>query len=161
MEGRSHSQGHCMKPLLCRHFKWITNKQRGSRRSVWKISATFTAESRPEESRLPQEQLLKKKRRAAWPRRSTYSHNRMPFSSADRKSLLPNVFLVTSCKKKGGGGGRREQKTVSKLGPGLCDDQRLWFACRVGRLEKKGRMLRTVPEEVRGISSSCYSVLGP
>lgn len=36
-------------------------------------------------------------KRGAWHRRSTYSHNRMPFSSADRKSLLPNVFLVTAC----------------------------------------------------------------
>lgn len=39
-------------------------------------------------------------KRGAWHRRCTYSHNRMPFSSADRKSSLPNVFLVTACKKK-------------------------------------------------------------
>lgn len=47
------------------------------------------------------------------------------------------------------------QKTVSSS-----DEWRLWFACRVGRVDKKGRMSRTVSEEVRGISSSSYRVPG-
>lgn len=37
----------------------------------------------------------------AWEKQSTYSHNRMPFSNADRKSLLPNFFLVAAWKKRG------------------------------------------------------------
>lgn len=46
-------------------------------------------------------------KRGAWEKQSTYSHNRTPFSSADRKSLLPNFFLVTAWKK-------RDTKTVSR-----------------------------------------------
>lgn len=38
--------------------------------------------------------------RGAWEKQSTYSHRRTPFSSADRKSLLPNFFFVTAWGKK-------------------------------------------------------------
>lgn len=40
--------------------------------------------------------------RGAWEKQSTYSHRRTPFSSADRKSLLPNFFFVTAWGKKRG-----------------------------------------------------------
>lgn len=43
--------------------------------------------------------------RGAWEKQSTYSHRRMPFSSADRKSLLPNFFFVTAW-------GKKEKKKV-------------------------------------------------
>lgn len=56
---------------------------------------------------------------------------------------------------------KRDTKTVSEIArrvgwgeeAGVCD-------CGVGRSEKKGRMLRTVGEEVRGISSWSYGVSG-
>lgn len=89
-------------------------------------------------------------KRGAWERLSTYSHSRTPFSNADRKSLLPNFFLVTAWKK-------RDTKTVSERGwvrsggVGFCVC--VCVCGWAGRLEKKGRMLRTVAEEVRGISS--------
>lgn len=53
-------------------------------------------------------------KRGAWEKQSTYSHNRTPFSSADRKSLLPNFFLVTAWKKK-----KKDRKTVSKIARGV------------------------------------------
>lgn len=43
--------------------------------------------------------------RGAWEKQSTYSHRRTPFSSADRKSLLPNFFFVTAW-------GKKEKKKV-------------------------------------------------
>lgn len=47
--------------------------------------------------------------RGAWEKQSTYSHRRTPFSSADRKSLLPNFFFVTAWGKK-----KREKKVIQK-----------------------------------------------
>lgn len=54
--------------------------------------------------------------KSAREKQSTYSHNRMPFSRADRKSLVPNFFLVTAWKKKKKKGNR---KTVSKIARGV------------------------------------------
>lgn len=47
--------------------------------------------------------------RGAWEKQSTYSHRRTPFSSADRKSLLPNFFFVTAWGKK-----KRGKKVIQK-----------------------------------------------
>lgn len=48
--------------------------------------------------------------RGAWEKQSTYSHRRTPFSSADRKSLLPNFFFVTAWGKKK----KRGKKVIQK-----------------------------------------------
>lgn len=66
-------------------------------------------------------------KRGAWEKQSTYSHNRTPFSSSDRKSLLPNFFLVTAWKK-------RDTKTVSKTagGAGLCVYVCVWCGMEAG-----------------------------
>ena len=121
-QNRRHSESQCMKqPLVSHHFKWRTNKLRASRRSVWEISATLTP-SRVQTARKADYRMSGCLKRGAWHRWSTYSHKRMPFSSADRKSLLPNVFLVTAWrerKKKGGGG-------VKKQWANYC--QAVWWA---------------------------------
>lgn len=56
-------------------------------------------------------------------RSQAYSHNRMPFSNALRKSLSPKLFPVTACGRrtgkhrcKGGGWGHRECSSLHKMG---------------------------------------------
>lgn len=70
-------------------------------------------------------------RSGAWEKQSTYSHSRTPFSSADRKSLLPNFFLVTAWKK---GYKNCEQNSkrgwVRRGGGGLC--VYVWWGGEVG-----------------------------
>lgn len=95
----------CHPQTLAFSMRADENKQRAGRGSAWEISATLTWERRPgraEQCRAEQrgfrvnEWLM----RGAWEQQSTYSHSRMPFSRADRKSWVPNFFLVTAWKKK-------------------------------------------------------------
>lgn len=142
----------------------VTNKQTVTQQGVClgNISNTYVGAQtwRRAEGFLMNEWLT----RGAWEKQSTYSHRRTPFSSADRKSLLPNFFFVTAWGKK-----KRGKKVIQKKQKkqniteqsGLDEERRrevrggvvLYVWNRVESLEKKGRMLRTVAEEVRGISS--------
>lgn len=112
------------------HFVWLGNKQSPCRGSVWEISVTLTWRVqtwRRAEGFLMNDWL----KRGAWEKRSTYSQNRTPFSSADRKSLLPNFFLVTAWK------GKKSTQTVSEAA------RRVGWGEEVegGRCEKQGGRL--------------------
>lgn len=64
--------------------------------------------------------------RGAWEKQSTYSHRRTPFSSADRKSLLPNFFFVTAWgeKKRGKKVIQKKQKTKNITEQSGLDEER-------------------------------------
>lgn len=131
---------------------WPTNKQ-GPRQGVCLGNISNTYMGQQTWSRAESFHVNERLKRGAWEKQSTYSHNRMPFSRADRKSLVPNFFLVTAWKT------RECNKQWEKWGEGLGEERGQGFVCvRWGGLEKKGRMLRTVAEEVEGISSRVPTV---
>lgn len=137
---------------------WLTNKQWPSRGSAWETSVTLTSVRRPEGQR--RDSLWMSGLREVPGKSRVLTHTEERHSPAQIGSPCSQIFssLLPGEKK-------REKKVIQKknitVQSGLDEERRrevrgggvLYVWNRVESLEKKGRMLRTVAEEVRGISS--------
>lgn len=159
MEDRSHTRNNCVKnSLYCAASKhWLTLCSRQTNRdpgrgSAWEISVTLTLDSRPGAEQ----------RASMWmsgirevPGKSrVLTHTTECHSPEQIGSRWSQIFSWLQPGKK-----RECNKQWEKWGEGLGEERGQGFVCvRWGGLEKKGRMLRTVAEEVEGISSRVPTV---
>lgn len=128
---------------------WLTNKQWPGRGSAWEISVTLTLERRPGGEQ--RASIWMSGLREVPGKSRVLTHTTEHHSPALIGSRCSQIFswLPPGKKKK-----KRDRKTVSKIARGVGWGEEAGVCVRVvGRLEKKGRMLGTVAEEVRGISS--------
>lgn len=142
-----------MQPLLCSpetlaHIMWLTNKQWPGRGSAWEIWVALTLECRPGGE---QRATIWMSGLGVVPGKSrVLTHTAERHSPALIGSRCSQIFSWLQP-------GKKDTKTVSKIARGVgWGEEAVVCVCMcggVGRLEKKGRMLRTVAEEVRGISS--------
>lgn len=140
---------------------WLTNKQWPSRGSAWETSVTLTSVRRPEGER--RDSLWMSGLREVPGKSRVLTHTEERHSPAQIGSPCSQIFssLLPGEKKRKKSDTKKTNKTKHNRairvgwgeeaggeGGGV-----LYVWNRVESLEKKGRMLRTVAEEVRGISS--------
>lgn len=142
---------------------WLTNKQWPSRGSAWETSVTLTSVRRPEGER--KDSLWMSGLREVPGKSRVLTHTEERHSPAQIGSPCSQIFsslLPGGKKKRGKKVIQKKQKTKNITEQSGLDEERrrevrgggvLYVWNRVESLEKKGRMLRTVAEEVRGISS--------
>lgn len=132
---------------------WRTNKQWPCRGSAWEISVTLMLECRPGGEQ--KASIWMSGLREVPGKSSVLTHTAELHSPALIGSRRFQVFSWLLP-------GKMDTKTVRKIarrvGWGEEAGVSVCVCGGVGRLEKKGRMLRTVAEEVRGISSRVPTV---